>query len=82
MSREYDVAAGSQIQATVHWCPADASHRIHVVVGARRGPGWYVFVVEGCRGRVVGPLQSEAAAESVARAATLKVTGQRTGTED
>ena len=70
MSREYvEGVPFATIQATVHWCPADASHRSHVIVGARRGPGWYVFVVKGCRGRVVGPFANEEAARYAAHAA-------------
>jgi hypothetical protein len=48
--------------ATVHWCPADYTHRLHVICGARGGPGWYVFVQNGCLGRIDGPFESEEAA--------------------
>jgi hypothetical protein len=63
MSREYDATAVPDVQVTVHWCPADAAHRLHVLAGARRGPGWYVFVIRGCLGRVVGPFENEAIAQ-------------------
>jgi hypothetical protein len=49
-------------RATVHWCPANESHRLHVICGARRGPGWYVFLLDGCLGRIVGVFESEEAA--------------------
>lgn len=68
MSRDYDATARPEIQATVHWCPANASHRLHVVVGARRGPGWYVFIVKGCRGNVLGPFENEQSATYAANA--------------
>jgi hypothetical protein len=54
-------------RAVVHWCPADYAHWLHVIAGARRGPGWYVFVQNGCRGRVAGPFESEASAYYAAR---------------
>ena len=38
-----------------------------MIVGARRGPGWYVFVVRGCLGRVIGPFGSEQAAAYAAQ---------------
>lgn len=55
-------------QVTVHWCPADTTHCLHVMIGARGGPGWYVFVIRGCLGRVLGPFESEGAARYMAKA--------------
>jgi len=59
-------------RATVHWCPADYAHRLHVLVGVRGGPGWYVFTKNGCLGSVAGPFESEPAAAEYAALATQR----------
>ena len=62
--RDYiDGAPRGGIHATVHWCPANSTHRLHVVVGARRGPGWYVLMQRGCLGRVAGPFRDRSEAQ-------------------
>jgi hypothetical protein len=52
-----------EFRATVRWRPADETHHLDVIAGARRGPGWYVFTQSGCVGRIVGPLAKESDAE-------------------
>jgi hypothetical protein len=64
MSSDFGFFVG--FRATVHWCPADETHRLHVIAGVRRGPGWYVFTQNGCVGRIAGPFESERSAAEYA----------------
>jgi hypothetical protein len=64
-------------RATVHWCPADETHRLHVICGARHGPGWYLFVQNGCVGRIDGPFPSETMAAEYAAHLMARTRGGR-----
>ena len=63
--------------ATVHWCPADESHRWHIIAGANGGPGWYVIVQSGCLVSIRGPFDSEATAKAQADARLLALADAR-----
>jgi hypothetical protein len=53
-------------RATVHWCAPDLGHRLHMLVGMGREPGWFVLTQSGCIGDVHGPFDTEAKAQAVA----------------